>query len=266
MKTAYRWLAVMVAGTLVMAPSGLPSATATAPEKALLGGGAGIEFDGNNLCTLTTIGHNKTGELIGFTSAHCGGPGVSVVAEGAEDRGDVGTVVAVDADLDYAVIKFDPAKVTPTSNFDGFAINGIGPDPPQLHTPCVESRADGHAPTGHVCVDVTYPEQFQMSCQQSRATGRTCADIIGPGRDPATLNAHECANPDDSGAPVTVNDLLIGMVRGGFIPGIPCPVPSPFPGVAFFPVAAQPEVVSINAIIANAAKGGPGVGFVPVSS
>ena len=256
MRISRAWLATGFT-SVVLAGLFAPIASAAIP----LGGGAGIVVDGS-FCTLTVIGHNKTGELIGFTSAHCGGPGSPVVAEGADTA--VGTVVVANGDLDYAVIRFDPANVTPISNFDGFDINGIGPDPPQLHTPCMQRRADGH-PTGQACIDVTYPDQYQMSCQQSRATGRTCADIIGPGRDPATLNARACANPDDSGAPVTVNDLLIGMVRGGFIPGMPCPGPSPFPGVVFFPVPAQPEVVSINAILADAAKSAAGAGFVPIA-
>ena len=36
------------------------------------------------MCTLTTIGTDAAGELIGFTSAHCGGPGAQVAAEAAQ--------------------------------------------------------------------------------------------------------------------------------------------------------------------------------------
>lgn len=75
-----------------------PSGVAADDDKVLLGGGAGIAVNGE-LCTLTTIGHNNTGELVGFTSAHCGGPGASVAAEGA--AGTVGSVVAADDGLDY---------------------------------------------------------------------------------------------------------------------------------------------------------------------
>jgi hypothetical protein len=50
--------------------------------------------------------------------------GARVVAEGAGRI--VGSVVATDDGLDYAVIKFDPAKVASVADFDGFAINGIG--------------------------------------------------------------------------------------------------------------------------------------------
>lgn len=115
-----RGLPLVVAVAELVALAGVLTPAAAANDKVLLGGGAGIELDGDNLCTLTTIGHNKTGDLIGFTSAHCGTPGVAVVAEDAEDHGAVGTVVAVDADLDYAVIhrqrlahRHDPRRFHP---------------------------------------------------------------------------------------------------------------------------------------------------------
>ena len=92
----------------------------------ILGGGAGIVVNGAP-CTLATIGHDRTGELVGFTAATCGDPGSSVGIEGGP--GGVGNVVAANDDLDYAVIKFDPAKVVPTANFAGFPINGVRPDP-----------------------------------------------------------------------------------------------------------------------------------------
>jgi hypothetical protein len=44
-----------------------------ADAKVPLGGGAGITVNGT-LCTLATIGHDNSGELVGFTAASCGGP------------------------------------------------------------------------------------------------------------------------------------------------------------------------------------------------
>ena len=67
--------------------------------------------EGDTLCTLTAIGNDNRGNLIGFTSAHCGGPGERVAAEGAEAAGVLGTMVAGNDALDYAVIQFDPQKV-----------------------------------------------------------------------------------------------------------------------------------------------------------
>ncbi|MBX9982118.1 MAG: S1 family peptidase, partial [Mycobacterium gordonae] len=72
----------------------LPANTASADDKVALGGGSGIVVNTGTLCTLTAIGHDKFGDLIGFTSAHCGGPGAPVAAEGAESHGQVGTMVA----------------------------------------------------------------------------------------------------------------------------------------------------------------------------
>ncbi|HUO40455.1 MAG TPA: serine protease, partial [Mycobacterium sp.] len=54
---------------------------AAAADTVVLGGGAGIVINADTLCTLTTIGHDNQGNLIGFTSAHCGGPGAQVAAE-----------------------------------------------------------------------------------------------------------------------------------------------------------------------------------------
>ena len=38
-------------------------------------------------------------------------------------------MVAGNDGLDYAVIQFDPAKVRPVAEVNGFRIDGIGPDP-----------------------------------------------------------------------------------------------------------------------------------------
>jgi hypothetical protein len=213
--------------------TGLLTPTAAAEGTVPLGGGAGIDVRGQ-LCTLTTIGHDSAGNLIGFTSSHCGGPAASVAAEGA--GGAVGSVVAANYGLDYAVIKFDPAKVTPIHDFDGFAINGVGPELPQV--------------------------ELQTACQQSRATGHACAQIFA-----SSQTVYECGNPGDAGAPLTVNDQLIGMIRGGFTPdGSPCPqmhdfdIPHPY-----FPKQDRPQVVSFDAILGDVnAKGGPGAGFSPI--
>ena len=101
----------------IIAPICPLSGVALADSPGLLGGGAGIIVNGT-YCTLATIGHDSSGALVGLTAATCGGPGSSVDIEGGP--GGVGNVVAANEDLDYAVIKFDPAKVTPTANFAGF--------------------------------------------------------------------------------------------------------------------------------------------------
>jgi hypothetical protein len=156
-----------------------------------LGGGANITVAGSN-CTLTTIGHDSTGAVVGFTAGSCGGLGAPVAAAGAEPGGPLGTVAYSAGGLntlDYAVIKFDPAKVTPIANFDGFPINGFGPD----------------------------PGIGEPACMQGGATGRACGLVNVPaiGR-PSTVIAEfppGSFQPGDEGAPITVNGQLVGIFR-----------------------------------------------------
>ena len=205
-------------------------APATAADKVQLGGGAGIVIDTDTYCTLTTIGTDKTGALIGFTSAHCGGPGALVSAEGARESGVLGTMVAGNDGLDYAVIRFDPAKVQPVSNWNGFAIDGIGPDP-----------AFG-----------------QVACKLGRTTGYSCGVTWGPGQSPGTIVNQVCGRPGDSGAPVTVDNRLVGMIHGAFTDGLPTCV------IKYIPLHTPAITMSMTEILADlSAKDRPGAGFVP---
>ncbi len=216
------------------APLPTVNAAPAAPEtKVPLGGGAGIVVNGDTYCTLTAIGADKTGALIGFTSAHCGGPGAQVAAESDADRTVVGTMVAGNDGLDYAVIRFDPEKVDPVSNWDGFIIDGLGPDP-----------AFG-----------------QVACKLGRTTGYSCGVTWGPGEDPGTIVNQVCGQPGDSGAPVTVNNKLVGMIHGAFTDGLPTCV------IKYIPLHTPAVTMSINAILADlAAKDRPGAGFVPTAN
>jgi hypothetical protein len=221
--------AALVAVLLVLL--GLPTHAATADDRVPMGGGAGIVVNGDTMCTLTTIGSDTAGELIGFTSAHCGGPGAQVAAEAVETRGILGTMVAGSDNLDYAVIKFDPAKVAPVANYNGFVINGIGPD----------------------------PVFGQIACKQGRTTGNSCGVTWGPGQDPGTIVMQVCGRPGDSGGPVTVDGLLVGMIHGAFSDNLPTCV------IKYIPLHTPAVVVSFNAVLADInAKHRPGAGFVPV--
>ena len=209
----------------------LPGAPGRADDRIPLGGGAGIVVNGDTLCTLTTIGTDPKGDLIGFTSAHCGGPGAVVAVESAKGRGNVGTMISGNDGLDYAVIQFDKAKVLPQANFGGFAINGIGPD----------------------------PSFGQVACKQGRTTGNSCGVTWGPGQDPGTILMQVCGQPGDSGAPVTVNDQLVGMIHGAFSDNLPVCV------TKYIPLHTPAVVQSINADLADLqAKNRPGAGFVPI--
>ncbi|WKG03037.1 S1 family peptidase [Mycolicibacterium sp. HK-90] len=206
-------------------------ARAHAAPPVVLGGGSGIVVNGESFCTLTAIGHDNAGRLIGFTSAHCGGPGATVSAEGADAAGVVGTMVAGNDSLDYAVIQFDPAKVTPTKNVNGFQIDGLGPDP-----------AFG-----------------EVACKLGRTTGYSCGVTWGPGKDPGTIVNQVCGQPGDSGAPVTVNNRLVGMIHGAYSDELPTCV------VQFVPLHTPAVTMSFNTQLADiTAKNRPGTGFVPV--
>ena len=217
----------------IVALAVLPMPVANAADPIALGGGSGLVVDGETLCTLTTIGNDSRGNLIGFTSAHCGGPGAQVAAEGLEDAGVVGTMVAGNDALDYAVIQFDPAKVRPVNSVNGFQIDGLGPDP--------------------VVGDI--------ACKLGRTTGYSCGVTWGPGSQPGTIVNQVCGQPGDSGAPVTVNNRLIGMIHGAFSEDLPTCV------IKFIPLHTPAVTMSFNTQLADiTAKNRPGSGFVPVGA
>jgi hypothetical protein len=219
--------AISIPVFIVPLAAALLGPSAGADDKTPLGGGASILVDGR-FCTLNTIGHDKTGELVGFTAAHCGGPGATVIAEGAQNHGPLGAVATVGDGLDYSVIRFDPAKVSPTANFAGFPIDGIGPD----------------------------PDMGEPACTLGAATGDQCSHIVtvpGPGPGRSMLAPFQ---PGDDGRPVTSDGLLIGLVCDGYtIPGdtlgnLPMP---------------DTQLILFSAILNDAnATGGPGAGFTPV--
>lgn len=223
-------VSVVAVAMALLAPTVTP---ARAADLVPLGGGSGIVINGEAFCTLTAIGNDSRGNLIGFTSAHCGGPGAQVASEAAENQGILGTMVAGNDALDYAVIQFDRARVLPVNNVNGFQIDGIGPDP-----------AFG-----------------EVSCKLGRTTGYSCGVTWGPGKEPGTIVSQVCGQPGDSGAPVTVNNRLVGMIHGAFSEELPTCV------VKFVPLHTPAVTMSINAVLADiTAKNRPGSGFVPVGA
>jgi hypothetical protein len=233
MPLIYRWQlavsAVLAMVVLALTTPLLPAARAD--DLVPLGGGSGIVIDGDTFCTLTAIGHDNRGKLIGFTSAHCGGPGAQVASEAAADRGVLGTMVAGNEGLDYAVVEFDPQKVQPVNTVNGFEIDGLGPDP-----------AFG-----------------QVACKLGRTTGSSCGVTWGPGDQPGTILNQVCGQPGDSGAPVTVDNQLVGMIHGAFSNDLPTCV------TQYVPLHTPAVTMSMNSVLADInAKNRPGAGFVPI--
>jgi hypothetical protein len=215
----------VVTVTVIFAATIAPiTGVASADNAVSLGGGAGITVNGT-ACTLATIGHDNTGKLVGFTSSVCGGPGSPVTAASG---GPVGSVVASETTLAYAVIAFDTAKVTPTSNFDGFAVNGTAPD----------------------------PAFNQPACVHGADSGDTCGTIRAPTTTPGVLGAGLGSwNPGDKGEPITVDGHLVGVVRNGIN----------MIAADEFRTIHHVDFALISAIMNDVnAKGGPGAGFTPI--
>ncbi|TSE00295.1 trypsin-like peptidase domain-containing protein [Skermania sp. ID1734] len=157
---------------------------AAAPAPSTLGGGSGIIIDDEFECTLTTIGHDGAGNLVGLTAGHCGDAGAVVKAE--YNREVVGRFVYSNHDLDYAVIRFDPAAVIPVNHVGHVTITGMG-----------------------------NPAQFgNVVCKEGRTTGNTCGIVWGD-----VFNTNQetwsqvCVVEGDSGSPVVIGSTLVGMVN-----------------------------------------------------
>ena len=159
--------------------------SATAAPAAVLGGGSGIVVNDELVCSLTTIGHDNAGRLVGLTAGHCGEAGSYVVPEASQDSGIVGEFVISNPSLDYAVIQFDPAKVVPVNRVGGVTITHIG------------------APAA-------FP---QVACKEGRTTGNTCGIVYGDLMQTGETWTQACVIEGDSGAPMVVGTTLVAMVN-----------------------------------------------------
>ena len=108
---------------------------------------------------------------------------------------------------------------------------------------------------------LTDPAFGDVACKLGRTTGYSCGVTWGPGQEPGTIVNQVCGGPGDSGAPVTVNNRLVGMIHGAFSEDLPTCV------VKFIPLHTPAVTMSINTQLADiAAKGRPGTGFRPIGS
>lgn len=184
-----RLLAIVSGIIALISMSGVVASTANAAPQVALGGGAGIIINNSALCTLTTIGHDSAGRLVGLTAAHCADTGDAVRAEKAPGTV-VGVVTSSQKYWDYAVIRFDPALVAPQRNYRGLTIAGVGPKP-----------AFG-----------------QNACKAGRTTGTNCGFVWGDDPESPTFSlTQNCSNHGDSGAPIVVDNRLVGLLNGGRI-------------------------------------------------
>ncbi|MEU8901512.1 S1 family peptidase [Nocardia sp. NPDC048505] len=160
--------------------------TAQAAAPPVVGGGSGIIIDNQSQCTLTTVGYDRDGRLLGLTAGHCGDAGAQVVTEANPNFGVVGRFVYSNPELDYALIEFTPGKIDPVARVGDTTITGMGA-----------------------------PAQFPaVVCKKGRTTGTSCGVVWGPLR----AAHHEtwtqlCVLEGDSGAPVMAGSTLVGMVN-----------------------------------------------------
>ncbi|MBZ6477921.1 S1 family peptidase [Streptomyces griseocarneus] len=212
--------------SLVAAPSA-SAETRTADARTAVGGGTGIVFRlspspeapaSYYICTLTAVGRDRAGNLVGLTNAHCfiDDKGNKLVGEKVyrdtspagtaaapapipDSRPDlatgaIGTVTYVSTPnnllntgpkgLDYAVILLDETRVAPTNTVDGVTITSIGAPP-----------ANG-----------------TRMCKQGHRTGLTCG--IKLGTNGIWFTHLIWTNGGDSGSPVVVGQTLVGNAWG----------------------------------------------------
>ncbi|MEU7145330.1 serine protease [Nocardia sp. NPDC046473] len=177
---------VFAAATAAVALGTASAAAQTDNVPPNVGGGSGILVDSHVGCTLTTIGRDSAQRLVGLTAGHCGQPGATVVVEGDPDGAAVGRFVYSDRTLDYAVIEFDSARVTPVNQVGGTTITDLGG-----------------------------PAYFpNVVCKRGGTSGTSCGVVWGDVRATATETwTQMCVMKGDSGAPVVIGSTLVGMVN-----------------------------------------------------
>ncbi|MEU5841649.1 serine protease [Rhodococcus sp. NPDC047139] len=194
----FKKLVVAIAGVLALVGTG--SGVAVAAPPVTLGGGSGITLGsgGEDIydCTLTTIGNDSAGRLVGLTAGHCGEPGMTVKAEYDTAAGPVGRVASSVPTLDYAVIVFDRDKVVPVNRVGNVTITGVG------------------APAN-------FPD---VACKEGRTTGNTCGVVWGDVFGSQETWTQVCVIEGDSGAPVVVGSTLVAMVNAYLL--APCAGPA----------------------------------------
>ncbi|WP_424888985.1 peptidase S1 [Streptomyces sp. XH2] len=207
----------------------VPSASADSrtDTRTPIGGGTGIVFRMSPspeaptslyICTLTAVGRDNAGNLVGLTNAHCfiDDKGNKLVGDKVYrdaspagtaqapapipntrpdlETGPIGTVTYVSTPnnllnngpkgLDYAVILLDETRVAPTSTVGDVTISSIGAPP-----------ANG-----------------VRMCKQGHRTGLTCGIKLGTHN--MWFTHLIWTNGGDSGSPVVVGQTLVGNAWG----------------------------------------------------
>ncbi|WP_158891418.1 hypothetical protein [Amycolatopsis anabasis] len=211
---------------LVFAPS------AGAEDKVVVTNGLRMDHgSGVTLCTLGPVGTDAAGRLIGITAAHCHG-GDDVYFPGKRELGPIGRYAHVSQEQayhDYAVIEFDPAKVTLSSN---------GP----------ELRIDRTFEGG-------LPPVGANVCKDGRTTGKTCG-LVGA-NDGGLIASFAVNLPGDSGGPLVVaRDDGTATEWAGIVTRVALTIPP------FIFTSAK----NILDDLATRGPDAPGAGFTPINN
>ncbi len=265
----YRWFALPL-GVLGLSTSLATGVGHAALAPVALGGSSGlivgklaqnigpVTDTGEFVCSLATIGHDRAGRLIGLTAGHCGPPGTPVVAENAVSAGAVGTIESSTGKsrgdqegLDYAIIAFDPAKVSPVRTVGRTTIASLGAPPGRDATVCNNGRTSGWN-----CGVVLGSMRAVLDGLTASVPG---GDGVWSGLSPdlgARMLDRATSAPGDSGGPVTAGDRLVGIQEGVITPPfIPAEVPLHIAAV----------FVPIDRVMARIdATDGIGAGFRPI--
>ncbi|MBO0855863.1 MAG: serine protease, partial [Nocardia sp.] len=114
------------------------------PGPPAVGGGSGIIIDNKFECTVTTVGRDGAGRLVGLTAGHCGEAGAQVYSEANRGAGVIGHFAYSNHALDYAVIQFDPGKITPVNRVGNVTITNTGAPAQFPNIICKEGRTTGN--------------------------------------------------------------------------------------------------------------------------
>ncbi|MDF3283640.1 S1 family peptidase [Gordonia sp. N1V] len=233
MRRTLRILTVLVGLLLALAPA----YAAQAAPRATVGGGSAIVIDGRFGCTMTTVGHDRAGRLIGLTAGHCGHFGSKVSLEDNPAAGVVGRFARKSEPGDYAVITLDPNRVSAVRTAGGATIRSVG----------------------------AFPPAGANVCKAGRTTGFSCGPVLQTSSTDSL--SYVCANHGDSGGPIVMGDRVVGMLNGGLILGIPG---TPIKGAIgcvnpAIPIYSPLVATKMTAILADLnAQGGVGAGFRPI--
>lgn len=226
-----RIMLVLSVALVALVPTALFAGSAQAAPQAAVGGGTAIVFGGKAACTMTAVGRDRSGTLVGLSAAHCAKGGHTITAQNRRSVGVIGRVALISRAGDYAVIRLDPSRVRAVRSVGQARITGIG----------------------------AMPAFGTTVCKMGRTTGFTCGPVLDAGRPLST--GYVCAGPGDSGAPVLHGTRLVGMLNGGEIIGgvaIACPF-------AGFPVHSPMVATRITSILAALNRHGQiGAGFRPI--